>query len=159
MQESTWQGGPMVTGDHADFTPPGLQQVYNDAHHQSPTANSFPPPYPRGPSPPPSYASSADDSRSGWWEDGAENILRGYDLQAIQLVCRFRTYRYESLPGEILRTRWPPLLNAFFVSLRAGDRKTVIGLDVDHKVEGILKQLSPSFSSPDPLELHLIHDL
>lgn len=29
------------------------------------------------------------------------------DLQAIQLVCRFRTCRDESLPGEILRTRWP----------------------------------------------------
>lgn len=159
MQESGWQGGPIVTGDNADFTPPGLQQIYNNAQHQSASASSFPPPYPRGLSPPPSYASSADESPLGWWEDGAENILRGYDLQAIQLVCRFRTYRDESLPGEILRTRWPPLLNAFFVSLRAGDRKTVVELDVNQKVEGILKQLSPSFPSPDPLEIHLLHDL
>ncbi len=156
MQESGWQGDPIVTGDNADFTPPGLRQIYNNAHHQSASASSIPPPYP---SPPPSYASSADDSPLGWWEDGAANILQGYDLQAIQLVCRFRTYKDESLPEEILRTQWPPLLNAFFVSLRAGDRKTVIELDVDQKVEGILKQLSSSFPPPDPLEIHLPHDL
>jgi len=159
MQESGWQIGPIVTGDNADFTPPGLQQIHNNAHRQSASASSFPPPYARGPSPPPSYASSADDSPLGWWEDGAENILRGHDLQAIQLVCRFRTYRDESLPGEILRTRWPPLLNAFFVGLHAGDRETVVELDVDRKVEEILKQLSPSSPSPDPLEIHQLHDL
>lgn len=51
------------------------------------------------------------------------------------------------------------LLNAFFVSLGAGDRTTVIGLDVDQKVQGILKQLSPSLPSSDPLEIHLFHDL
>ena len=149
----------MVTGYNADFTPPGLQQIYSDAHHQSASASSFPPPYAIVPSPPPSLASSADDSPSSWWEDGAENILRGYDLQAIRLVCRFRTYRDESLPREILRTRWPPSLNAFFVSLHAGDWETVVELDVDRKVEGILKQLSPSFPSPDPLDIQPLHDL
>lgn len=159
MQESGWQVGPIVIEDNADFTPSSLQQIYNNAHHQSTSASSFPPPYARGSSPPPSYASSANDSPLGWWENGAENILRGHDLQAIQLVCRFRTYRDESLPGEILRTRWPPLLNAFFVDLHAGDREIVVELDVDRKVEGILKQLSPSFSSSDPLKIHQLHDL
>ena len=149
-------GSPPSTTEHnADFTPPGLQQIYSDAD-QSASASSFPPPYGTGPSPP-SYA--ADDSPLGWWEEGAEKILRGSDLEAIQLVCRFRTYRDESLPGEILRTRWSPLLDAFFVRLHAGDRETVAELDKDQKVEGILKQLSPSFPSPDPLEIQLLHDL
>ena len=112
MQESGWQIGPIVTGDNADFTPPGLQQIYNNAHRQSASASSFPPPYARGPSPTPSYASSADDSPLGWWEDGAENILRGHDLQAIQLVCRFRTYRDESPPeGTAKDTR---LLESYY---------------------------------------------
>ncbi|KAI4227189.1 MAG: hypothetical protein L6R40_008218 [Gallowayella cf. fulva] len=156
MQES---GGPNATVESTDFTPPGLQQIYNAVRNQSTSGSPLLPPYTRGPSHPPSYASSADDSSSGLWEDGAEDILRGYDLQAIQLVCRFRTYRDESLPRKILRTRWPHLLSTFFVSLHAGDWETVVELDVDRKVERILKQLIPSFLPPDPLDIQPLHDL
>ncbi|KAL9026178.1 MAG: hypothetical protein Q9196_005115 [Gyalolechia fulgens] len=139
--------------DEKDGSPPFTTEQNAD---QSASASSFPPPYGTGPSPS-SYA--AENSPLGWWEEGAEKVLRGSDLEAIQLVCRFRTYRDESLPGEILRTRWSPLLDAFFVCLHAGDWETVAKLDKDQKVEGILKQLSPSFPSPDPLEIQLLHDL
>ena len=151
MQGFGWQGGLRDIGDNTDFTPSGLQENHRNAHRQSASASSSPPPY--------SYPSSTDDSPLTWWEDGAEDILRGYDLQAIRLVCRFRTYRDESLPGEILRTRWAPFLNSFFSSLRAGDREAVFGLDVGQKVEGILKQLSPSFPVPDPLETYILQDI
>ncbi|KAL8722405.1 MAG: hypothetical protein Q9181_007494 [Wetmoreana brouardii] len=159
MQETGWQGGPSATVDSTDFTPPGLQQTYTAFHNHSTSESPLLPPYARGPSPPPSYASSADDSSSGLWEDGAEEILRGNDLEAMRLVCRFRTYRDESLLREILRTRWPPSLNAFFVRLHADDWETVVELDVDRKVEEILKQLLPSVLLPDPLDIQPLHDL
>lgn len=130
---SGWRGGPSATMER----PPSYTSLADD----SPTVGK-----------PPSYASSGDVP-SAWWEDGAKNILQGYDIQAIRLVCRFRrTYRDESVPRDILRTRCESFLDDCFASLHAGDRETFAELDVAQKVEVILEQLSPDLLSPETLQ-------
>jgi len=120
-----------------------------DTHRQSTSQSpllDFPPPYATVPSPAPSYASSVDNELLHWWDVEAEKVLRGSDLQAMQLLCRFHTYRDDSLPRSILRTRSVSTLNTFLLHLGAGtnSRQAVVDLDVDQKVEEILKRLIPS---------------
>ncbi len=93
-----------------------------------------------------SYTSSIDDSIPPWWEAQAEYILRGHDLQAIRLLCRYRTYRDSSTPASILRTRWTPILNNSLLQLSAGtsSRSHVDDMDLDQKVKEILTRLEPS---------------
>ena len=64
-----------------------------------------------------SYASPEDNSSWPWWDAEAETIFRGPNLQAIQLLCRYHTYRDDITPGLILRKRWPSTLNRFLVDL------------------------------------------
>ncbi|KAI4093047.1 MAG: hypothetical protein LQ339_007770 [Xanthoria mediterranea] len=99
-----------------------------------------------------SYASSVSDSILPGWDAEAEDILRGTDLQAIQLLCRYRTYRDDSIPGSILRTKWAPILNSFLLRLSAGtySRGDVADLDLDQKVQEILQRLVLSFPVEDP---------
>lgn len=101
---------------------------------------------------PNSYAPSVNDSILPGWDAEAEDILRGTDLQAIQLLCRYRTYRDDSIPGSILRTKGAPILNSFLLRLSAGtySRGDVTDLDLDQKVQEILQRLVPSFSNEDP---------
>ncbi len=130
---------------------PNLQRSCNTLHRhsisQSPVL-SPPPPYVD----PPPYPSLADYSAAHWWETGAKDILRGTDLYAIHLICRFQTYRNRSDPGSILLTRWAPILDSFLLRLRPGHRATVVDLDKDQKVEEILKLLIPSLPPSDHLE-------
>ncbi len=93
-----------------------------------------------------SCGSSVHDSILPWWEAEAEDILRGTDLQAIRLLCRYRTYRDSSIPASILRTRWTPTINTFLLQLTAEtySRRDVDDLDLGQKVEVLLRWLEPS---------------
>lgn len=98
-----------------------------------------------------SNASSANDVVWPWWEAEAEHILRGPDLNAIQLLCRYRTYRDSSIPASILRPRWAPSLNNFLLQLSAGayNRSDVDDLELDQKVREIMKRLVPPVPAAD----------
>lgn len=102
--------------------------------------------------PPNSYASSVNDSILPRWDAEAEDILRGTDLQVIQLLCRYRTYRDDSIPGSILRTRRAPILDSFLLRLSAGtySHRDVAYMDLDQKVQEILQRLVLSFPVEDP---------
>ncbi len=93
-----------------------------------------------------------NDSILPGWDAEAEEILRGTDLQVIQLLCRYRTYRDDSIPGSILRTRWAPILDSFLLRLSAGtySRGDVADMDLDQKVQEILQRLVLSFPVEDP---------
>lgn len=93
------------------------------------------------------YESSVDDSIPPWWEAEAEDILRGTDLQAIRLLCRYRIYRDSSIPASILRTRWTPTMDTFLLQLTAEihSRRNIDDLDLDQKVEVLLRWLEPSY--------------
>jgi hypothetical protein len=134
---------------------PNLQQSCNTLHRHSISQSPVlfpPPPYVETSGFPPPYLSLVDESAAYWWEAGAEGILRGTDLYAIQLVCRFQTYGSRSDPGSILRTRWAPILDSFLLRLRPGEGANVVDLDKDQKVEEILKLLLPSLPPSDHLE-------
>ena len=95
-----------------------------------------------------SYASSLNDALLPWWEPEAEIILRGTDLQAMQRLYRYRTYHGEHIPGSVLRTRWPSILSSLLLHLSSGtfSRRDVDILNLEQKVEEILKRLAPSRS-------------
>ncbi len=115
--------------------------------------------YAERPSPPLPYALPADESPSDSWVDGAGNILRSYEMLAIQLVCQFCNFLKQKRRGEIVCTRRPPCWELFFCQSVRRQLWTLVHLDVDWKVEGILKQLPPSFPSMDPLELDVMNDI
>lgn len=109
-----------------------------------------------------SYASSTFDvlpvfdasviaPKRPWWETEAEDILRSTDFCVIQLLCRYRVFRDNSIPYLILQERWPLILDGFLLRLNAGKitRDIVIKLSLDQKVEEILKRLMPSHPAPD----------
>ena len=80
-------------------------------------------------------------------------ILRGDDLQLIQLLGRFRFFRDEEL-RELLDTRFEhhlDLLVAYLRSPENGNRRAdAFTLNRDQKIEEILRQLKPSASIPVP---------
>ncbi|KAL9105019.1 MAG: hypothetical protein Q9163_000116 [Psora crenata] len=92
------------------------------------------------------YVPSANASIWPWWEAEAENILRGPNLHAIQLLCRFHIYKDDSIPESALRKRWRSRLNSFLIELCAGTNNCsdVAALDQDQMVQEILKRLVPS---------------
>ncbi len=95
-----------------------------------------------------SYASPLNDASLPWWEAEAEVILRGTDLQAIQLLYRYHTYHSDHTPGSVLRTRWPPILSGLLLRMSSGtfSRRDINVLHVEQQVEEILKRLAPSRS-------------
>jgi len=136
MQEPGLNFGPSVTVSDPDFFLEESQQGFNGLHRPSYSAVS---------TAPPSYASSVDGQTAKWWDVEAERILRGSNLQAIQLLCRFRPYADESLPRTIPSKRWTPRLNTFLLHLGFEEGcQTIVDPDVDQKVEEILKRLTPS---------------
>ena len=94
-----------------------------------------------------SSASSVVDSTPPWWEAQAEHILRGSDLQAIRLLCRYHVYGENSIPESILRKRWGPRLNSFLLVLNPYNRHEINEFSLDQKVSEILTHLVPSVPS------------
>jgi len=98
-----------------------------------------------------SYGPAANDAIWPWWAAQAENILRGSDLQAIQLLCRYRIYKDDSTPESIFREIQPSRLNSFLLDLSEGTYNdlNVADLNLNQKVREILKRLVPSVSVAD----------
>lgn len=94
-----------------------------------------------------SSSSSVDDSTPPWWEAQAEHILRGLDLQAIRLLCRYHVYGENSIPESILRKIRAPRLNSFLLILSPYNGHEINEFSLDQKVSEILKQLVPSVLS------------
>lgn len=92
-----------------------------------------------------SDASLVSDFVWPWWEAEAQDILRGLNLHAIQLLCRYGTYSDRSVPTSILRSRWKPILNNLLLQLSAGafSRSDIDNLEVDQKIHEILERLLP----------------
>ena len=135
MQEPGFNYGPSVTVSDPDLFPEESQRGYDNLQR---------PPYSAISAAPPSYT-SWDGQTAEWWDVEAERILRGSNLQAIQLLVRFRPYADESLPRSILSKRWTFRLNTFLHHLGLEeDCRTIVDPDVDSKVEEILKRLVSS---------------